>query len=107
MPNWCYTQVCFEGKKDDIIRLDNDIQSSLKFDKRYPGYCNLFYFYAISGIECSSYIKKNNGLAEFARNASKSGLEIIQPQAISKMCLRTFHVKKDTTVAPPRHHSQP
>ena len=61
MPNWCYTQICFKGKEEDIQRLHNDIQKCLQFDKRNPWHCNLYYFYALNGIECTSYANKSDG----------------------------------------------
>ena len=64
MPNWCYTQTRFSGKKENIERLDRDIKRAHAFLERNGyRYCNLFYFLLLNGFDTESYAKsKDNGM---------------------------------------------
>lgn len=61
MPNWCYTQVCFKGKPDNIMRLKRDVELANEWSHRNPDFCNIRYFLSLSGFDTKSYeIKIDN-----------------------------------------------
>lgn len=55
MPNWCYTEVCFKGKPENIKRLDKDIEAATHFCHRNRSYCNIRYFMHLNGFDTASY----------------------------------------------------
>lgn len=59
MPNWCYTNVCFRGKVNNIQRLYDDIEKAVKWcnDNDY-NYTNMSYFLSLNGFDTSSYLKR-------------------------------------------------
>lgn len=61
MPNWCYTQVCFKGKPEDIQRLANDIRKATEFYHRNTMYTNLRYFLRLNGFDTVSYLERFPG----------------------------------------------
>lgn len=62
MPNWCITDVCFSGKKENIERLNNDISKTMNWN-RGNWYLNLPYFFLLNGFDVQSYTdSKDNGM---------------------------------------------
>lgn len=55
MPNWCYTQVCFKGKPENIKRLAKDIEAACTFGRNNRGYCNIRYFMHLNNFDTVSY----------------------------------------------------
>lgn len=55
MPNWCYTQVCFRGKPENIERLIKDVEAAIKFGQDHRTYCNIRYFMHLNGFDTVSY----------------------------------------------------
>ena len=58
MPNWCYTQVCFKGKPENIKRLVKDIEAACIFHSNNRGYCNIRYFLYLNNFDTTSYIER-------------------------------------------------
>ena len=58
MPNWCFTQVCFKGKPENIERLANDIHEATEFYYRNTHYTNLRYFLYLNNFDSVSYIER-------------------------------------------------
>lgn len=58
MPNWCYTQVCFKGKPENIMRLKNNIELANEWSNRNSGFCNIRYFLSLSDFDTVSYIER-------------------------------------------------
>lgn len=59
MPNWCYTQVCFKGKPENIIRLSEDIKKSMEwyYENNY-NFCNVRYLLSLSNFDTVSYLER-------------------------------------------------
>lgn len=55
MPNWCYTQVCFRGKPENIERLAKDVDKATEFLRNNRGYCNIRYFMQLNNFDTVSY----------------------------------------------------
>lgn len=64
MPNWCYTQVCFKGKPENIMRLKENIEAADEWSHRNPGFCNIRYFLYISGFDTMSYRMRFNSVLD-------------------------------------------
>lgn len=64
MPNWCYTQVCFKGKPENIMRLKKDIEEANEWSHRNPNYCNIRYFLSLSGFDTISYQYRFNSVLD-------------------------------------------
>lgn len=59
MPNWCYTQVCFKGKPDNINRLATDIEIATEFTRENGSFwCNVRYFLSLSNFDTVSYSER-------------------------------------------------
>ena len=58
MPNWCFTQVCFKGKSENIERLANDIREATEFYYRNMYYANLRYFLYLNNFDSVSYVER-------------------------------------------------
>ena len=59
MPNWCYTQVCFKGKPENIMNLRNDIALANEFTHKYGSmWTNLRYFLSLKGFDDVSYYER-------------------------------------------------
>lgn len=59
MPNWCCTDVCFRGAPENINKLCEDINSSIKWmiQNKYK-YVNLYYFFSLNGLNVEDYLNK-------------------------------------------------
>ena len=55
MPNWCYTQVCFRGKPENIERLIKDVEKASKFRDDNKCFCNVRYFMHLNDFDIVSY----------------------------------------------------
>lgn len=61
MPNWCYTQVCFKGNPENIMRLVKDVESSDEWNhKNGTLFCNLRYFLSLNNFDTVSYLQRYN-----------------------------------------------
>ena len=58
MPNWCYTQVCFRGKPENIERLIKDVEAATKFHSNNRLFCNIRYFMHLNGFDTVSYYER-------------------------------------------------
>lgn len=58
MPNWCYTQVCFKGKPENIRRLEKDVEAATQFHSNNRSFCNIRYFMHLNGFDTVSYAER-------------------------------------------------
>lgn len=58
MPNWCYTQVCFKGKPENIKRLEKDVEAATIFHRNNRSFCNIRYFMHLNGFDTVSYAER-------------------------------------------------
>ena len=55
MPNWSCASICFRGKPDDINRLRTNVAKATDWHRQNPYWCNLRYFFHLSGFDTVSY----------------------------------------------------
>ena len=55
MPNWSCASICFKGKPDDINRLRENVSKATDWYYKNPYWCNLRYFFHLSGFDTVSY----------------------------------------------------
>lgn len=62
MPNWCYGKIQFYGVKHNVLRLYEDIQSALQYDrnKKIWNRVNMWYFLEKTGFSPSAYLNTEN-----------------------------------------------
>lgn len=62
MPNWCYGKIQFHGVKHNVLRLYEDIQSALQYDrnKKIWNRVNMWYFLEKTGFSPSAYLNTEN-----------------------------------------------
>lgn len=62
MPNWCYGKIQFYGVKHNVLRLYEDIQSALQYDrnKKIWNRVNMWYFLEKTGFSPSAYLSTEN-----------------------------------------------
>lgn len=58
MPNWCYTQVCFRGKPENIERLRKDVEAANEFGHRHMSFCNVRYLLSLQNFDTVSYYER-------------------------------------------------
>ena len=59
MPNWCYSNVHFEGAISNITELAENIYKSITWMKENKyGYLNIPYFFSLKGFDVDSYTSR-------------------------------------------------